>query len=133
MLNKMADELTPGKVLDEVLNYATFIANDDHNSYASTPINDSGRTGAEELTNNLRTQINNGGGQLSPPSCIQPVPASVEGHRTRSVALNAYAPIPLVVPLEIQPMASGQARLRLAISSESCCTSAGSASLARAT
>ena len=35
MLNKMADELTPGKVLDEVLNYATFIANDDHNS---TPV-----------------------------------------------------------------------------------------------
>ncbi|KAB2586046.1 hypothetical protein BS297_07275 [Rhodococcus erythropolis] len=65
MLNKVADELTPGKVLDEVLNYATFIANDDHNSYASTPINDSGRTGAEELTNNLRTQINNGGAAVT--------------------------------------------------------------------
>ena len=61
MLNRMADELTPGRVLDEVLNYATFLAVDSHNSYASAPINASGRTGAEELVNYFRTQIDNGG------------------------------------------------------------------------
>lgn len=60
MLNKMADELTPGRVLDEVLNYATFLAADTHNSYASTPINSSGRTGAEELVNYFSARIDNG-------------------------------------------------------------------------
>lgn len=65
MLNKMADELTPGRVLDEVLNYATFLAVDSHNSYATKSINSSGRTGAEELVNYFRTQISTGGSAVA--------------------------------------------------------------------
>ncbi|MDV8009503.1 hypothetical protein [Rhodococcus sp. IEGM 1318] len=46
------------------------------------------------------------------------------------VTADAITEVPAI---GIRPMASGQVRLRLAITSESCCTWAGSASRARAT
>lgn len=64
LLNRLADDLTPGRVLDEVLNYATSLAADSHNSYASKPMADNGRTGADELTNLFRTRITNPTAQI---------------------------------------------------------------------
>lgn len=57
VLNRLADELTPGKVLDEVLDYATFLAADTHNSYGTKSIAASGRTGIDELVNYFRSRI----------------------------------------------------------------------------
>jgi hypothetical protein len=65
LLNRLADDLTPGRVLDEVLNYATSLAADSHNSYASKPMADNGRTGADELTNLFRTRITNPTAQIA--------------------------------------------------------------------
>lgn len=59
MLNKLADEMTPGKVLDEVLDFATFLAADSHNSYGTKAISSDGRTGIDELVNYFRGRIDN--------------------------------------------------------------------------
>ena len=94
MLNKMADELTPGKVLDEVLNYATFIANDDQQllrQYTDQRFRTNWRGGTDEQSSHSDQQRR---GSCHRPSCIKPVLASIEGHRIRSVALNASAATP---------------------------------------
>ena len=65
LLNKLADDLTPGRVLDEVLDYATSLATDSHNSYGSKPIADSGRTGADELTSMFRVRIGDPGTKIA--------------------------------------------------------------------